>query len=418
MNLKNVVDKKEMAEGWPILAVAFALIFLAFGVPNFSIPWLYGPAMDEFGWSNSQVTLLSTSKFLIGAAAALGMGILVDKIGGKVSVLIGTVTGGFSLLLLLWATNLPVYYLAGALMGLSASSILAAMKVVVSRLFTINQGLAIGIITSATSMGAITMPLVWGNLLEAGYNWRYIAAGLSMASFLIATPLWIIFMAKTGHVQDVVNAKGAYGEGAPTLWQHFRKISQSRGFWIIALCIFLTSAVDQALSHNYVLFLRNEAGVDLKNIAWAGAFMGVLAVIAKLGCGWFYDQTSIAGIRLFYFLLGVSFLLALPVVGIWTMLLFITVRGLSHGGLIVDVPVLTKHYLGPQYLGMTMGFMSVFINLGYAVGPALMGYMVDATGSFTPAFILYAVVAFIAGVLMFAVKPRFWTPPAQRAQTS
>ena len=209
MNLKNVVDKKEMAEGWPMLAVAFALIFLAFGVPNFSIPWLYGPAMDEFGWSNSQVTLLSTSKFLIGAAAALGMGILVDKIGGKLSVLIGTVTGGISLLLLLWATNLPVYYLAGALMGLSASSILAAMKVVVSRLFTINQGLAIGIITSATSMGAITMPLVWGNLLEAGYNWRYIAAGLSMASFLIATPLWIIFMAKTGHVQDVVNAKGA-----------------------------------------------------------------------------------------------------------------------------------------------------------------------------------------------------------------
>jgi MFS family permease len=411
---KKVIDQKELAEGWPMLAVAFALIFLAFGVPNFSIPWLYGPAMEEFGWSNSQVTLLSTSKFLIGAIAALGMGILVDKIGGKVSVLIGTVTGGMSLLLLLWATNLPVYYIAGALMGLSASSILAAMKVVVSRLFTINQGLAIGIVTSATSVGAIVMPLVWGNLLEAGYNWRHIAAGLSLASFLIATPLWIIFMAKTGHVQQVVNSKGTAGDGSPTLWQHFRKISESRGFWIIALCIFLTSAVDQALSHNYVLFLRNEAGIELRSIAWAGAFLGVLAVASKLGCGWFYDQTSITGIRIFYALMGVSFLLALPVVGIWTMILFITVRGFSHGALIVDVPVLTKHYLGPQYLGLTMGFMSVFINLGYAVGPVLMGYLVDTYGSFKPVFVAYAMVAFMAAILMLWVKPRFWIPPSQR----
>ena len=414
----RIIDKKELAEGWPMLAMAFFLVFFAFGVPNFSMPWMYAPAMEEFGWSNAEVTLLATAKFLVGAIAALGMGILVDKIGGRVSVLVGTLSAGIALVLFLWATTLPVYYLAGAMLGLSASSILAAMKVVVSRLFSMNQGLAIGIVTSATSFGAIVMPAIWGPLLEAGMNWRHIAALLSLASFVIATPMWLIFMAKTGHVQTAVNAKGALSKDAPGLWEHFRKISKYKGFWIVALCIFLTSAVDGALNQNYITFLRADAGIDISSVAWASSFMGVLAVAAKLGSGWFYDQTSIKGIRLFYFMMGVSLLLALPVAGVWTMLLFITVRGVSHGGLIVDVPVLTKHYLGPQYLGMTMGFMSVFINLGFAVGPPVMGLMADLLGSFAASFVVYALVSFAAVILMAPIKPNYWVPPKKRLEAS
>ncbi len=410
----RIIDKKEMAEGWPMLAVAFALIFFAFGVPNFSMPFMYNPAMEEFGWNNAQVTLLATAKFLVGAVAALGMGILVDKIGGKMSVLIGTVAAGIALLLFLWVTTLPVYYLAGAMMGLSASSILAAMKVVVSRLFQVNQGLAIGIVTSATSTGGIVMPLIWGSLLEAGMNWRHIAALLSLASFAIATPLWLLFMAKTGHVQNTINAAGAVSKDAPGLWQHFCNLSKGKGFWIVAICIFLTSAVDQALSQNYVNFLRTDVGISLSSVAWAGSFLGFLGFISKLGAGWIYDQTSIKGIRFFYFLMGVSLVLALPVVGVWTMLLFVSVRGIAHGALIVDVPVLTKHYLGPQYLGMTMGFMSVFVNLGFATGPVVMGWMVDMYGSFTPSLVLYAIVSFVAAALMLPIKPKYWTPPGKR----
>lgn len=412
----KILDKNELAMGWPMLVVAFLLVFLAFGVPNFSMPFMYGPAMDEFGWSNAQVTLLATAKFLVGAIAALGMGILVDKIGGKVSVLIGTVSAGIALLLFLWATTLPVYYFAGAMLGLSASSILAAMKVVVSRLFTMNQGLAIGIVTSATSFGAIVMPLVWGPLLEAGVNWRHIAAGLSLASFLLATPMWLIFMAKTGHVQTTVNASGAVEKNAPGLWEFFKKASKTKGFWLVAIGIFLTSAVDQALSQNYVTFLNRDAGISLTNVAWAGSFLGVLGVLSKLGCGWFYDQTSITGIRFFWFLLGVSLLLALPVAGVWTMLMFVTIRGIAHGALIVDVPILTKHYLGPQYMGTTMGFMSVFINLGFAAGPPIMGYMVDVFGNFTASFVVYAIAAFIAVAITHPIKPRYWIPPKERVK--
>lgn len=409
-----LVDKQELLDNWSILVIAFLLIFFAFGVPTYSLPWMYEPAMTEFGWSNAQVNLLSTAKFLIGAVAALGMGILVDRIGGKVAVLVGALSGGIALALFLFATSLPMYYLAGAVLGLSASSIVAAMKVVVSRLFTLNQGLAIGIVLCATSMGGVVMPLVWAPLLDSGLNWRVIAATMSLGSFLVAVPLWLLFMARSGPIQTTINASTVQQPGQGGMWTHFRDISRDYRFWLIAAGIFIASAVDQAMMQNYVNFLRSDKGISLASVGWAGSFMAAIGVAAKIGSGWFYDHFSIAGIRLVYFLLGLSVVLALPVAGVGTLFLFMLVRGIAHGGMIVEAPILTKHYLGPRNLGMTIGIVSVFINLGFAAGPPLLGWFADVNGNFTLGLLLFSAAAFVSMLLLVPVKPRFWTPPGRR----
>lgn len=405
---------QEMIDNWAILLIAFALVFFSFGVPNFSLPWIYVPAMEEFGWTNAQANGISSSKFLVGAGAALGMGIMIDKIGGKVAVLLGALSGGIAMALFLVATNLPIYYAAGALLGLSAASIVAAMKVVIARLFEINQGLAIGIVLGGTSMGQVVMPLVWEPALAEGYNWRAIFGVLSLGSFLVSVPLWVIFMAKKGETQNVINAKSAGHGSGLTMWGHFLEVSKDKGFWLIALSIFLASGVDQALMQNYVTFLRRDRGMNPNDFALIISAMGVLAVLAKIGSGWFYDRTSIPGIRFFYFLLGVSVLLALPVAGVFTLTLFLTVRNIAHGGMIVEAPVLTKHYLGPRNLGMTIGLVSVAVNLGFAVGPPVLGYFYDVNGNYTLGMIVFGSVAILGAIMLMPVKPRFWTPPGKR----
>ncbi|MDR0780999.1 MAG: MFS transporter [Pseudomonadales bacterium] len=435
MNAPVPSTKQELLANWQILAVAFMLVFFSFGVPNFSLPFMYKPAMDEFGWSNAQVNLLSTSKFLVGAAAALGMGILIDKIGGKLSVLIGALCGGIAMALFLLASNLPVYYLAGAVLGLSASSIVAAMKVVVSRLFEINQGLAIGIVLSATSLGQTLMPLVWGPALDAGYNWRHIAGVLSLGSLLISTPLWIFFMSRNGATQNIINAASGRSASDTTMWDHFKVISKERGFWLVAIGVFLVSAVDQAMTQNHVTFLRTDKGLPVLIVSSATSLAGFLAVIAKPLAGWLYDRYSISAVKFFYFLLALSVVMALLVVGItplqnglgyWeyvkllpmatviTVLLYLSVQALAHGALIVEVPVLTKHYLGTRNLGMTIGLLSVAVNLGFAAGPPVLGYFVDIYHNYTNGLLVYAAVAFVGFVMLLPIKPRFWVPPSQR----
>lgn len=409
-----MTTRQELKDNWVVLVIAFSLVFFSFGVPNFSLPWIYEPAMAEFGWSNAQVNLLSTAKFLVGAVAALGMGIMIDRIGGKLSVLLGALSGGVAMAMFLMATNLGVYYLAGGLLGLSASSIVAAMKVIVSRLFDINQGLAIGIVLGGTSAGQLVMPLIWSPLLDSGMNWREIFAWLSLGSFLISTPMWIVFMARTGSTQDTINASSARHQDGLTMWGHFKEVCQEKGFWYLGIAIFLVSAVDQALMQNYVTFLRNDRGLNHRDFFWLISLVTVLAIASKIGSGWFYDRFSIPGIRFFYFLLGISVILALPVTGLATMAIFLTVRNIAHGGMIVEAPVITKHYLGPRNLGMTIGIVSVFVNLGFAAGPPLLGYLYDINGNYTFGFVLYSGIAILAGLFLLPLKPRYWTPPGKR----
>jgi OFA family oxalate/formate antiporter-like MFS transporter len=407
--------RQELVENWPLMVVAFLLVFFAFGVPTYSLPFMYGAAMDEFGWSNAQVNLLSTAKFLIGAVAALGMGMLIDRVGGRWTVLVGAAAGGAAMALFLFATNLPVYYLAGAMLGFSASSIVAAMKVIVARLFALNQGLAMGIVLTATSFGGVVMPWVWPFMLEI-MNWRHIIALLSIGPFLIAVPIWLLLMVTNERMREVVSAPSD-ARNSEGMWAHFKTISNDRGFWLIAAGIFLVSAVDQALMQNYVSYLRFDKGMDLRaTISWAGSLLAVIGVLAKVGSGWFYDRFSIRGIAFFYLLLAVSVLLGLPVAGTTTLLLFIVVRGVAHGGLIVDVPILTKHYFGMERIGMTMGLMAVCVNLGFAAGPPLFGWLADTYGSFRLGMIIYGCVAGVATLTLLPIKPRYWTAPAhQRA---
>lgn len=412
----STTTKSELIDNWVVLFVAFVLVFISFGVPNFSLPWIYEPAMAEFGWSNAQANGISTSKFLVGAGSALGMGILIDKFGGKWVVVLGTLSGGVAMALFLWATNLKIYYLAGAALGLSAASIVAAMKVVVSRLVHINQGTAIGIVLGGTSAGQFLMPVVWPYFLEAGVNWRVIFAWLSLGSFLISTPLWLVFMAQKGVKQDVVNASSTGHKDGLTMWGHFQEVCREKGFWLLAIAIFLVSAVDQAMMQNYVTFLRLDRGMRYQEFKWLVALVTFLAIAGKIGSGWIYDRFSIPGIRVFYFLLGVSVILALPVAGVMTLTLFLVVRNIAHGGMIVEAPVVTKHYLGPRNLGMTIGIVSVFVNLGFAAGPPLLGWLYDQTGNYTLGFVIYSGVALLACGLMMPLKPRYWTPPGKRKQ--
>lgn len=406
----------ELIRNWPILVVAFILVFLAFGIPTYSLPFMYGPAMKEFGWSNAEVNLLSTAKFVIGAVAALGMGILVDRLGGRLAVLIGTVAGGIAMALFLFATNLPVYYLAGAMLGFSASSIVAAMKVIISRLYTIHQGAAMGIVLTATSTGGVVMPWIWAPLLQAGWNWRTIIAMMCIGPFLIAAPLWMIFVARSKMAGPAINAPSLIQNKLST-WQHFKLISRDRNFWLIAIGIFLVASVDQAVQQNTVQFLVHDKGMNINKIAWASSLIAVLGIAAKIGSGWFYDRTSIRGIRFFYVLLAISTWLILPVVGPLTLTLFIVTRGMAHGGMIVDVPILTRHYFGLERLGLTIGIMSVADNLGYAAGPPLLGWLADINhGSFVNGMLIYGAVAAVAVVSLLRVAPRFWVPPAKRRE--
>ena len=62
---------------------------------------------------------------------------------------------------------------------------------------------------------------------------------------------------------------------------------------------------------------------------------------------------------------------------------------------------------------MTIGIMALFMQLGFAVGPTVLGRM---AGNYSFGLTVYGSLAFLAALTLATVKPRFWTPPSQRTQ--
>ena len=405
----------ELIRNWPIVAVTFALVFFSFGVPTFSLPFIYEGAVNEFGWSRQEATLLATAKFVIGAAAALVIGRLLDKYSANPIVVIASCMGGLGLLGMLWATHLSIYYINGLLLGVAASGASACMKVVVARVFQRQMGTALGVVFGATSAAGVVVPLVVAPLMvEVG--WRNALAIMSAGVWLVSIPAWLLLFRPGSEYASRI-AVPADQKPRGSVWKHFKGLARERNFWLIAVSIFLVAAVDQGMTQNQVLFLRLDKGIDIRNVAWASSLFAGVGLLSKIAWGWVYDKTSVRGIQITYLALVAAIVLAFPVAGVLSMTVFMAMRGFAHGGLIVDVPVLTKHYYGHRDLGLNIGIMAVFMNLGFSVGPPLLARFADVQGTYTNGFILFAAITLVAAALLTPIRPRFWEPPTRKLVT-
>lgn len=396
----------ELKRKWPIVLVAYFMMLFAFGVPTFALPFVYAGAVDEFGWTRQEAVLLASFKFYTAAIASLFIGRLLDKYDPKYIVTICAGLGGIGMLSFSATDTLWSYYSVGFILGCNSAGMAVAMNTMICRAFERSIGTMLGIVLAGTSTAGILVPLVMAPLMPA-IGWQATMMYMSLGIWLAALPAWLFFVrdsSKLGH-----EIRGAAGRTRNTgMWPHFLGLARTRAFWFIFVGIFLVSAVDQGLLQNQVLFLNTEKGLDLGQVAWGASLLAAIGIGSKVLFGWVYDKRSIAGIVFCYALLAVSVGLAFAVVGVITMLLFMIVRGFAHGGLIVDAPVLAKHYYGPDNVGLNIGLFTLCASLGFGFGPPLLAAMADSSGTYLPGFALATAATIVAAALLYPIKPRFW----------
>ena len=399
----------EFREKWPLALVAYLMMLFAFGVPTFALPFVYSGAVDELGWTRSAAVELASYKFYTSAIAALVIGRLLDTVNPKYVVAVCAVLGGLAMVGFLGAAKLPVYYTLGVVLGINAAGMAVSMNVIVSRLFERSTGMALGIVLSGTSTAGIIVPLIMAPLLQS-IGWRDTMALMSLGIWLGALPAWFLLTRKGNSFAEHIRT-GAHSAVRTGMWDHFKDLARTRAFWFIFIGIFLIASVDQGFIQNQVLFLKNERGIDLGSVAWAAALFAVIGIGSKIAFGWVFDRLSIAGIVLCYVLIAISSALSLAVAGVASMILFMSVRGVAHGGSIVDGPVLAKHYYGPRNLGLNIGIFTLCTSVGFGTGPVVMAQMADASGSYVSAFVLATALSALAALLLWPIKPRFWERP-------
>jgi nitrate/nitrite transporter NarK len=405
--------RMEFSEYWPLILTLFLMQVFAFGFPVFSLPFVYEGAREEFGWTRQQAVLLASFKFYVGAAAALVVGRLLDTIGPKVVVIVGAVLGALAMAGFLFADNLPAYYALGILLGLNGTGLAVSINVIISRMFQKSTGTMLGIVLSGTSVAGMVLPLLMAPLMIT-LGWRPAMAILSCGIWLVSLPAWLLLFRRGGRFGERLQ-KESFSATKTGMWIHFRKMAGTRDFWLIFAGTFLVMGVDSALVHNQVLFLKSEKGLSLEMVAWGASVLAGVGIAGKIFFGWIFDRLSILGIVLCYISIAVSVALSFSVIGITSMLTFMTVRGIAHAGLIVSGAILLKHRYGPKNLGLNMGIYTLVVNLGFGFVPPLMARMADNSGSYYGAFALGTVAVLVAAAFLYPVKPKFWKPPAVKS---
>jgi MFS family permease len=392
--------------GWGVVAIGFVIFFFAFsGVAT--LPFIYQEAMAEFHWSLSETQLYYAFQSGTGAVMAIFIiGPLIERFGLK-PVMVGSMLAeGIGMASFLLINSLGAYYFAGFLIGLGTGSILIGVKLLVSRWFTRNVGLAGGIAIIGSSVGGVVFPLVATHMIPE-FGWRAAFAFLSIGVLFISIPLTLIARANPTEEEilpealaSARSAAGAERVRGAELAEEFGQLICQPMFYAISLAIFFVAGVDQSIFQHTVLFLTTEGGLSRGEAAYAVSFTFVAGMLAKFVAGRFFDWLSIRGVAIWYVLLALVVLLAFPVAGLITAMIFTAGRGIVHGGLVVEGPVIAKHIYGPRHMNRILPIFAGFFSLGSATGPWALAKMQEATGSYREGFIACIILSLVAAALL------------------
>ncbi len=393
----------DQPQAWPIVVASATGLFFHFGsllVNSFGV--FLTPLTEQFNWSRTQVSLAFTLAALTAMLTMPLTGNLTDRFGARRLILICTATFGALFVSLFWLTprlwHFYAVFIALGLVGPGTSAVPHAS--LISRWFTQRRGLALGFVMCGTAIGGVIWPSATQVLIERT-GWRLAYALLGAGVLLIAMPILLLLL------RDAPAPLSSSSQNAAT--QNVAGLSRSEALrsgvlWLLIIVFFLVLASIQACMLHLIPLLRDR-GMTPTNAALASSLLGVAGMIGRFGTGWLLDLIPAVRVPMLAFsivALGIL-LLFLGAVGTGAYIAALLI-GFGYGAESATVPYLVSRYFGLRSFGEIYSYIFIAVPLGGALGPALMGYGYDRTGSYQLTLAICCGVTLLAAGLMMRLS--------------
>ncbi len=380
----------------PTLFAAFFYFDIAFMV------WvILGPLAPiiskELGLDPAQKGLMVAVPTLAGAILRLVNGLLVDRIGPKMTGAIGQVIviAGMAIAWYFGIDSYEAVLALGVILGFAGASFAVALPLASRWYPPEHQGKAMGIAGMGNS-GTVFASL-FAALLAKAYGWTNVL-GLALIP-LVAVFIFYLIAAKDSPDQPAPKPLSAYGE-----------VLKDKDAWWFMLFYGVTFGGFVGLSNSLPTYYTDGFGVTPVIAGYctaAAVFMGSL--LRPIG-GAMADRFG--GIRTLTIVYIASALLLVVISTVTAKLplmvaLFITTLG------ILGVGNGAVFQLVPQRFRKEIGVMTGLVGFGGGVGgfylASSLGFAKKLTGSASPGFLIFAGLAVIALIGLTAVKSRWRT---------
>ena len=395
---------------WVVLGALVVVMLLGSGLRAvFGV--FIKPMEATFGWDRAALSgAAAVSLLLLGAAGPI-VGWLADRWGPRRVIFVSAVLLGVGTLLTARVTALwQVYVTAGVLMALGSGGVgMSTGASMAARWFEGRRGLVMGVVGGAMSAGQLVIiPLaVW---LTVSFGWRQSFIYLGILLFVVAMPMMLL-------LRDDPAQKGleAYGAGAspqpgamaapPEGRTSVADAMQVPAFWLLAATFFVCGYTSNGLVLTHLVPHAAEHGFSEMHAAQALGVMGAMNILGTVASGWICDRFGRKGPLAFYYgVRGLSLIFLLYVWNVPSLHIFAAIFGLNYISTVPPTTTLTANIFGRYSVGALSGWIFFAHQCGAALGAAVGGWVFQATGSYSWAFISAALLAFLAVPLALAIR--------------
>ncbi len=397
---------------WIILLVGTFVVFGALGLARYGYTMVLPMMQVDLGMDNSQAGLLATFNLAGYLAFALIGGALASRWGIRMVASLGLFLAGAGMILTGLAEGfLPIAIWRG-ITGIGSGSANVAIMGLWAAWFSRNKrGFASGVAVSGSSFGLIFTGLLvpWIISFYGDLSWRI--SWYIFGAITIGIALCSYFILRNKPSQVSYNNPETYSPSQPGpdypeekhLWKN---IYFSAPVWCLGL-------VYTAFGFSYIIyitffvkFLISESGYNSVGAGNLFMIMGWLSILCGVLWGSLSDRIGRKYTLIMIFLIhGIAFgLFAVgnsPLYFVLSCILF----GLSAWSIPAIMAATCGDMLGSKLAPAALGFITLFFGIGQALGPVVGGAMADYWGSFSPAFLLAAIVACLGAIgSLFMIK--------------
>lgn len=405
--------------GWSVLVVA-ALAMVGTlpgrtqGLGLITEPLLADLKLDRVGYA--QLNLWAT---ILGSLAAIGVGHFIDRVGSRVAIALVPLSLGLVVCGMSQTTSfagLAVWVTLTRALGQSALSVVSLA--IVGQWFVRRIDRAMAVYSLVMSVGfMIAFPLVGSLVQRSGWRTAWLVIGCALIGGL--APLgWAVVrrgpeacgLSPDGDAAAPARApSGADAAAMPLSGYAWSAALRTPSFWIFAVGSALYGLVASGIGlfnesilaqRGFSAHIYYQTLVVTALTALAGNFLG----------GWLATRVSLGRLMATSLFVLVAGLLALPHISTTPQVMaWATSMGLGGGLVMVLFFSVWARLFGRFHLGRIQGSAQAITVVASAVGPLLLAWSVESTGSYETMFRMLA--AIIAAVAVAALVVPL-TPPA------
>ena len=373
-------------EGWLVVAASAFYITLVSGAINYGFGTIFIPLREEFGWSVAATAFAFSVRQEASGIAAPLVGMINDRFGPQRTVILGVFVVFGAVLGLSFIQNIWQFYFVMLMISVGTSSVGGAVGMAaVSTWFQRRRATAFALMTIGGGLaGVMVVPIAaivgylgWRDAVRLEAVVLLVAGVIPASTTRFRPPDHPQPMDGAEHVADGQVVRPAVQWGIPA-WRAVRTPS----FVMLSLGLAAISFSTATVTVLQIPFLES-VGFPTGVAAFTVSFYALSSVAGRLGFGILADRYNARVILAACMVMSAVGLVLLPfVTTLWEVIGVLLLLGPGIGGTVpVRSAMIAEHY-GSTYFG-TINGIAVFVRtIGSALGPLLVGFAVDQTGTY------------------------------------